>query len=172
MSRAFTKEDGWEEPVIAPRAPLPDGVPNYVTARGLALLQAELAALDAERLNIEAAEVGDDERRRRRAVNARRAGDLATRLGSAQVVTTPADAQDAVRFGARVVVRDAAGEESRFEIVGVDEADPEEGRVAFTSPIARALLGGRAGQVVALRTGRGDEKLTIVSFAYDSDARP
>lgn len=170
MSRAFTKEDGWEEPVVAPRAPLPDGTPNYVTPRGLALLQAEMAALDAERAAIESAEVSDDERRRRRAVHAHRAGELAGRLAMAQLVEPPAGGHDAVRFGARVLVRDARGEESRYTIVGVDEADPEEGRVAFTSPIARALLGGRVGQVVALKTGRGEEKLTIVTIDSPEEA--
>ena len=50
MSKAFTDEEtAGPEPVVPPRAPLPPGVPNYVTARGLALLRAELASLQAER---------------------------------------------------------------------------------------------------------------------------
>ena len=49
MSKAFTREDeGEPAPLVSPRAPLPDGVPNYVTARGLARLEAELAELDGE----------------------------------------------------------------------------------------------------------------------------
>src|SRR5258707_393406 len=64
MSRAFTKEDAWEEPVIPQRAPLPEGVPNYVTPRGLEALHAEQAALEAERQGIDPA--SDDELLRRK----------------------------------------------------------------------------------------------------------
>ena len=53
MSKAFTKGDGAEDPpLIAPRAPLPAGAPNYVTPRGLALLRAELGSLEAARSSI------------------------------------------------------------------------------------------------------------------------
>ena len=54
MSKAFTKDEAWEEPIIPPRAPVPAGVPNYVTSRGLSRLRAELAALEADRHGLEA----------------------------------------------------------------------------------------------------------------------
>ena len=60
MSRAFVKDESWEEPVVAPRAPLPDGVPNYVTPRGLQLLRDEQATLEAGRQAIEADPALDD----------------------------------------------------------------------------------------------------------------
>lgn len=173
MSRAFTKEDGWEDPVVAPRAPLPDGVPNYVTPRGLAALRAELADLEAARVAADAADDDEEARRRRRAVWTRRVGELETRIATAQVVDPREQPRDTVRFGARVTLRDTgtkrAGETSAIEIVGVDEADPEAGRIAFTAPLARAALGRRVGEAVTLTTGRGAESFAIVAIAYDAD---
>jgi transcription elongation factor GreB len=65
VSKAFTKEDSAaEELVVPPRAPLPDGVPNYVTPRGLELLRAEREALEAARAQLRqlGAQVGDSVR--------------------------------------------------------------------------------------------------------------
>ena len=64
-----------------------------------------------------------------------------------------------------VVVESAAGEK-RYQIVGVDEADAAQGRISFVSPLARALLGRAAGDVVRLRTPRGDEELEVVAVEY------
>ena len=56
----------------------------------------------------------------------------------------------------------------QIDIVGVDEADATSGRIAFVAPLARALLGKRAGDVVTLRTPRGEEELEVVSVTYDA----
>src|SRR5688572_32175702 len=49
MNKAFTRDDDQDEtPFVPPRAPLPEGAPNYVTPRGLALLRDEMAGLEAE----------------------------------------------------------------------------------------------------------------------------
>jgi transcription elongation factor GreB len=170
MSRAFTKEDAWEEPVIPPRAALPDGVPNYVTPRGLTLLREELAALEAARQSRNAERSDETERRRGLEIANRRLADLAARIASAEVVDPARQAHDQVRFGATVTLRtvqgERAGEERRIAIVGVDEADPDEGRIAFVAPIARAVLGHKVGDIAALRTARGEERLEIVAIAY------
>ena len=173
MSRAFVKDESWEEPLVAPRAPLPDGVPNYVTARGLRLLHEERAALEARQKEVEQDGTLDDgERRKRLSVLSTRLRDLVARIAIAQVVPHGAAADAAARFGAEVTLRtlvEGAGEERRFRIVGVDEADPEEGRVAFTSPIARAVLGRKAGETVELRAAGGEELLRIEAIAYPED---
>ncbi len=165
MSKAFTKDDAVEEPLVVPaRAPLPAGVTNYVTARGLELLRAEFAALEAERRRLEGG--GGDEAERARAIVTGRLAELGTRLGSAVVFDPRAGVQDEVRFGATVTLRAANGDERRFQIVGVDEADAAHGRVAFLAPIARAVLGRRVGDVVGVRTGRGEEELELVAIDY------
>lgn len=167
MSRAFTKEDGAEAPpLVAPRAPLPAGAPNYVTPRGLALLRAELASLEASRSPIPLA-ASKDAASARAALQGR-IHELKARLSSA-VLVDPSErrSSDEVRFGARVTVQGDAPEPRRIDIVGVDEADATNGRIAFVAPLARALLGKRPGDVVTFRTPRGEEELEVISVAYD-----
>jgi transcription elongation factor GreB len=145
MSKAFTKEDAGDEPlVIRHRPPLPEGTPNYVTPRGLQTLRAELAA----------AEPG-----------ARR-GELERRIGSAIVAAPPADRHE-IRFGARVTTRNEHDAVRQLQIVGIDEADPPAGLIAFVAPLARALLGRRVGDSVTVRTPGGAEELEIVAIEYD-----
>src|SRR5262245_13703583 len=106
MSKAFTKEgDGGGEPEesLARRAPLPSDTPNYVTARGLALLRAELVQLEAERAALEG---GPGDSRRAAWLRAgARIGELAARIACAVPVAPPADDRERVLFGARVRVR-------------------------------------------------------------------
>jgi transcription elongation factor GreB len=174
MSKAFTKDDAPDEPVVIPsRAPLPPGVPNYVTARGMALLKLELSGLEGERARLEASKNGDDtERRHRIAVLAARIAELSARVLSAEVIEHHGQPPDEVRFGATVTLRPAAGEqpfeERHYQIVGVDEANVASGRVAFVAPIARALLGKRVGDVASVHTARGDEDLEIVAIEYQA----
>ena len=170
MSKAFTKDDAWEDPVVPPRAPVPAGVANYVTPRGLRLLREELAALEAERQGLEADRSDEAEYRRRAAVLGGRASELTARLASAVLVEPRRQPPDQVRFGAAVTLRtvsgERAGEERRLEIVGVDEADAAHGRVAFVSPIARAMLGRAVGDTATLTTPRGTELLEVISIEY------
>jgi len=157
MSKAFTSEETDVTEVVAPRAPLPEGTPNYVTPRGLALLREERADLASKRARAEA--TGDVAAMN---VLGTRLAELDERLASAQVVEVAS--KDVVRFGARVTVSGEGGEET-YRIVGVDEADPAKGDVAFTSPIARALLGHEIGDEVVVKTPRGNETLEIVAIA-------
>ncbi len=166
MSKAFTDEEAADLPaLVRPRAPLPNGVPNYVTARGLAALHDELARLGAERT---AAETIANAKERGRALGglARRRAELEERIATAEVVALPAAPREVVRFGARVRVAATDGERS-YRIVGVDEADAASGAIAFTSPLAGALLGKRRGDTVRLRAPRGDEELEIASVEYE-----
>jgi transcription elongation factor GreB len=158
MSKAFTSEETAEaQPLIAPRAPLPEGVPNYVTGRGLALLHEELAALRAQR-------EGPAEQVEPASLVQRRA-ELEERIATAELVAAPEGPTDVVRFGAAVEV-DGENGARRYRIVGVDEADPAQGRIAFVSPLARALLGRAVGDTVLLRAPRGDEELEIRAVDY------
>jgi transcription elongation factor GreB len=128
-------------------------VPNYVTARGFALLCAELEALGAS--------AGDAEHARRRA-------ELEQRIASAELVAVPLESNGVVRFGASVLVRDSSGAR-RYRIVGVDEAEPAQGTIAFVSPLARALLGRRAGDTVVFRAPAGEQELEIAAVEYEPD---
>jgi transcription elongation factor GreB len=168
MSKAFTSEETAPDPVVVrPRAPLPLGVPNYVTRRGLQALQRELAELERERVTAEQRSGLGPEQQARAAALATRVTELAGRIHGAVLVDPPAGPTDEVRFGATVVARDAEGRQRRFQIVGVDEANGREGKVAFVAPIARALLGRRRGELATLRSPRGEEELEVVDIEYD-----
>ena len=158
--------------MVPPRAPLPVGVPNLVTTRGLSLLRDELAALERERAALAEASSDDAERERRRKVNAARLGALLHRIASAERVDPRRQPHDEVRFGATVTVRDHDGTTARYRIVGVDEADPAMGTIAFLSPLARALTGLAVGDTARVRTASGERELTVEAIAYDPDAAP
>ncbi|HZT63413.1 MAG TPA: GreA/GreB family elongation factor, partial [Burkholderiales bacterium] len=141
----FTKDDRADEPlVVRHRPPLPDGVPNYITPRGLEALRAELAAAESGPRRLE----------------------LERRIATAVLAPPPAD-RDEIRFGARVSLRDRNGEIRRVRIVGVDEANPADGMVAFVAPLARALFGRRAGDQVTVQAPGGAEELAVLSIDYD-----
>ena len=160
MSKAFTDEEAAPAPpIVRPRAPLPEGVPNYVTPRGLELLRAELDELAGAPPSDEGDLAAGDA-----AALAQRRADLEARIASAEIVATPED-EKTIRFGAHVTVDGTAGER-RWQIVGVDEADAAQGRISFVSPIARALLGREAGDTVRVHTPRGDEELEVVAVDY------
>jgi transcription elongation factor GreB len=145
MSKAFMKEDGPDEPVLIRHRPtLPEGVPNYVTPRGLETLRAEFNSSKP---------------------GARRS-ELERRIGAAVIGAPPADRGEA-RFGARVTMRDQNDQLRQVQIVGVDEADPASRMIAFVAPLARALLGRRVGDSVTARTPGGAEQLEIVAIEYD-----
>ena len=168
MSRAFTKEQDIEDAIVVPpRAPLPEGVANYVTPRGDRLLREERDALEAERSRWSAADGDPAERKRQIAALAERLSNLQQRLARTQVVDPKRQTHDVARFGAHVTLRDADGAERQIQIVGVDEADASEGRVAFTSPIARAVVGSREGDTVTLEAAGASEALTVVRIRYE-----
>ena len=159
MSKAFTKEDSAaEELLVPPRAPLPDGVPNYVTPRGLELLRAERETLEAARAQLrQAADAA------RLSAMTARIHEVERRIASAQCVDSPASS-DVVRFGSRVTLLDDAGREQRYQIVGVDEAEPSAGKIAFLSPLARVLLGAQVGDSVRLEKPGGARELEVLAI--------
>lgn len=161
MSKAFTKEEGDEPLVVARRAPLPEGVPNYVTARGLQALRHEREELLSELARLDA----ESELAARNALKTRLA-ELEQRIASAELVDMERQPRDEVRFGARVELLDASGNVQRYRIVGVDEANAREGRIAFTAPLARALFGKRPGDAVIVKAPHGEDELEVRAIGY------
>jgi transcription elongation factor GreB len=164
MSRAFLKDDADLEGVIVPRrAPLPEGTPNLVTPSGLARLEREHAQLTTERDAV-AADPDAPDRSRRLAALSTALDELEGRLASARVVPPPDAPDGRVRFGATVTVRYLGdSEDATFRIVGVDEADHDEDRVAFTAPLAGAVLERHVGDEVQVRIGGTTRRLEIVA---------
>lgn len=71
-------------------------------------------------------------------------------------------------FGATVTIADEDGSESTFAIVGIDEADVGRGRIAWISPMARALLKAREGDTVSVQTPEGRREVDIVAVRYQA----
>jgi transcription elongation GreA/GreB family factor len=94
---------------------------------------------------------------------------LENRIADIVVLEPPAD-RSVVAFGATVDVRVESAGSRRFTIVGVDEADVRAGRISTLSPLGRALLGARAGDVVIWHRPVGDVSVTIDAITYETDA--
>jgi transcription elongation GreA/GreB family factor len=148
LSVAFTRE----EDVEAAAAYLPERPisphPNLVTRTGLEKLDADLAAA---REAFTAAQ-SNKNLQADRSPMARAARDLRyfmARRASAQLVEPDTELREVV-FGSRVDLRRADGRCQSFRIVGEDEADPARGSISYISPLARSLLGKRAGDVASL----------------------
>jgi len=80
-------------------------------------------------------------------------------------VQAPADRQR-VFFGAVVTVEDEEGEQRRYQLVGPDETEPEQGRLSYLSPIGKALMRRAIGDIVVLRRPAGEVEMTILSIEY------
>lgn len=170
MSRAFVRESDVPQLLDLPplASPLPPGVKNYLTAAGAARLRAELTTLfETQRPRLATAAPEDVDAKRELQLLDQRIRYLQESLRTAEVVALPAEPSDRVRFGATVTVRDAAGAESTYRIVGVDESDLDRGHVSWLSPLARALLNARVGDRVSLHTPRGARELTIMRLVFE-----
>lgn len=97
-----------------------------------------------------------------------RIAEIEFKLGNAQIIdVTQLEANGKVVFGSTVTVADTtSGDESRYTIVGEDEADSKAGLISYNSPIARALIGKSQGDVVEVRAPGGTRELEIVAVEY------
>jgi transcription elongation factor GreB len=181
VSKAFVKEadNDSELPDDEPPA-FPTGFKNYMTPEGHQLMQDELhQLLRVERPKVVetvawAAGNGDRSengdyiygKRRLREID-RRIRFLTKRLEIAEVVDPQQQRRhDQVFFGATVTYANEDGVETTVTIVGVDEADVARGQVSWISPIARALMKAREGDVVELRAPASIEQLEVLSIRY------
>ena len=150
--------------------------PNAITREGLERLRAEVDELEttgrregAERIRI-AREWGDlkenaeyHDAKNSLALLERRITVLRERLDNAVVMETDsADRDDIVRFGSTVeVVDESSGRPAEYTLVGEAEADVGKGLLSSDSPVGRALMGARPGDVVSVPTPRGARELRI-----------
>jgi transcription elongation factor GreB len=168
VSKAFTREtDEASGDEIAPlRIRTPPGVKRYITRQG------------AERLRRQATELIEQ---KRALLNGGSAGNADTTaqvrridvaiqriqqvLDSIIVAEPPAD-YGRVGFGASVRIRDHHGEEEAYQIVGPDEAEPDQGRISSISPLAQALMNRRTGDTVRFSSPAGEQELTVLAVHY------
>ena len=90
---------------------------------------------------------------------------MENRIATAQIVKPDEGVHDEIRFGAVVRLRIAANNSIQtFQIVGVDEADISKGKIAFTSPLAKALINKRAGEKAILKRGQKDLVFEVIDI--------
>lgn len=162
MSRAHVREVDGDVPEDLPELPL-SAAPNYVTARGLALLRQRLEDSTARLAALPA-----DERQGRALIERERRW-LNARIASAQLVSGARADATRIAFGAVVDVIDEHGQRLRWRIVGEDEADPDAGRISWTSPLARALLGASPGEVVCWPRPSGETELEVRAVDFSPE---
>lgn len=144
MSVAFRRESDEEHLEPKFELPIPPG-PNLVTPRGLALIEAKVTEIEA------ALPHAADEEARKKVL--REARYWRARQATAQLAPMPPG--DSIAFGSRVRFR-LNGKERTLDIVGDDEADPTEDRIAYSAPLARAMM----------EAGEGD----LLDFSGKADA--
>lgn len=153
--------------------------PRFITPQGLARLRAEYDALFGEdrpklvetiawaAANGDRSENGDYiyGRKKLREID-RRLGFLARVMKAAKVVDPAAQQTDQVRFGAIVELADEQDQRRTVTIVGDDETDATAGRIGWSAPIARALIGAKVGDERVVRLPTGEKSYEVVRIDY------
>ena len=154
--------------------------PRFITPEGFARIRAEYDELfSVERPKIVetvswAASLGDRSenadylygKRRLREID-RRLAHLARIMKAAKIVD-PAQQpnRDQVRFGATVELADEDDNRRTLTIVGDDETDASAGRVGWSAPLARALIGARVGDERIVRLPSGEKSYEVMAISY------
>ena len=156
------------------------GGKNYMTPAGHARMQAEFIHLvkteRPEVVSVVSWAAGNGDRsengdyiygkKRLREID-RRLRFLTKRLENCVVVDpSRQENTDCVFFGATVTIMDEEGQETTYSIVGMDEADPGQGRISWISPLARALIKARLGDTIRFQSPGGLRELEIVAIEY------
>ena len=154
--------------------------PRFITAEGFARIRAEYEQLFGEErpklvetiswaaANGDRSENGDYiyGRKRLREVD-RRISHLSRIMKAAKVVHPASQpSKDQVRFGATVELADENDERRVLTIVGDDEADASAGRIGWSAPLARALVGARIGDERVVRLPAGEKSYEVVKISY------
>ena len=142
MSRAFVKEEDSDAPVQLADRPI-STLSNYMTQAGHEQMTTKLHTLQQELDRVNADE--GIQARNRQAELQRDIRYFNARLESAEVVKPIFDGKTV--FGCTVSFTDDNAAEYRFQIVGEDEADAKNNKISWASPLAKALLGAREGDI-------------------------
>ena len=151
--------------------------PTYLTTEGLATLKAELEELRtarrqgvAERIQ-KAKEIGGtvdnaayDEAKNEQAFIEGRILTLESLINTAILISKSSEPSEVVSIGSKVTVLNQKGHKDKYSIIGSAEADPAHGKISNVSPIGKALLGKRVGEVAEVNVPAGKIKLEIVKI--------
>jgi transcription elongation factor GreA len=151
--------------------------PTYVTPEGLASLKAELDELRTVRRHLVAEriqtanEIGGtvdnaeyDDAKNEQAFAEGRILTLDNLINNAVIISEKSGPSDVVEIGSKVTVTDLKGQRDEYTIIGTTEADPSQGRISNVSPIGKALLGKRVGDIAEVSVPAGKRKLEVVEI--------
>jgi transcription elongation GreA/GreB family factor len=166
MSRAFVKETA--ESAAPPERMVEDG-PNLVTPEGLSQIEGHVARIEAALASETNPLLRETLARDLRYWVHQRATAEVVAPSTASRSPSPVngggnDSGEEIAFGSSVVIA-RKGREQRFRIVGVDEADPAKGLISFRSPLAAAIIGARAGDVIEANEPLGEIGIVAVESA-------
>lgn len=164
MSRAFVNEDHAAAQASQPVERQVSTHPNYVTARGLAQLQAQVAILQEEHGKQSA--LGEAADKQRLADIERDLRYFNQRVQSAQVVSAT-NTTDKVQIGSWVTFADEEDRQQRVQLVGEDQADAAVQLINWASPLGKALLGAHKGEEVTWKRPAGDQVIEVVRIEAD-----
>lgn len=146
---------------------------TFLTPEGLKKIQDELDALRIKRREValriqEAKELGDlsenaeyHEAKNDQAFTEGRIGELEALLHRAVVVEKPTKRSETIQIGSTIKVSCNTAT-TQYTIVGINEANPAEGKISNESPLGRAFLGKKKGETVTLNTAKGSQQYTIL----------
>jgi transcription elongation factor GreA len=96
-----------------------------------------------------------------------RIADIQTKIANAEVVDTASLKSTKVIFGAHVELQDVESEEKvQYQIVGEDESDVKNGKISVFSPMARSLIGKAKGDVIEVRSPKGEREYEVLNFYF------
>lgn len=157
-------------------------VPNYLTPEGAKKLSDELDQLMRVQRPKVVQEVADAAAQGDRSENAeytygkkrlreidRRVRFLTKRLEAAVIVRPGEIGGSVIRFGASVELRDENGKVSRYTLVGPDEANPSSGKLSFQSPVGKALMNKKVGDVITVQRPMGEIEVEITRVSYGDE---
>lgn len=151
-----------------------------ITIRGKHMLEAELKKLIHEerptviRAIEEARAHGDisenaeyDAAKERQAMIEGRIAEIQGKLAGVEAIDPATIKSDRIVFGATVEIQDTESDEkATYQIVGVDEADVKKGMISIISPLARAMIGKKQGDLVTVQSPKGDKEYEVISFKF------
>ena len=158
---------------------MPNSPPRFITPEGFARIRAEYEELfGVERPKIVevvswAASLGDRSenadylygKKRLREID-RRLSHLARIMKAAKIVDPASQSTDQVRFGATVELADEDDHRRTITLVGDDESDATAGRIGWSAPLARALIGAKCGDERIVRLPAGEKSYEVVAIRY------
>ena len=154
-------------------------VKDYITPAGFRALQAEFEFLRNSKRRFVVVKLADAAAEGDRSENAeyiyrkkqlreidRRIRFLMKRMQAAEVIDPAQQRGKKICFGALVTVEDESGREQAYQIVGLDESDPKQGRISWSSPLGRALIGREVDDTTVLRSASGERELTVLRIEF------